>query len=299
MPVGSYFARVAASRSSGGVGGSDGGRMAAMALARSLSGTGRRPTTSVSRALSKSSFVSAHDGTPPSSCGDVEALLEVVLDHPAAEPDGRLGDDEHFLLAEDVHVVFHLRRERVRADAESAAQRQRVERHADVLVDHPPVHHRAQLAVYLRDEHVLVLHAVRVERQQFGVDARGDDVVEVALDPDERRHVGQDRRDLVARHLPDDHLLPARDRHVLRREGRHRVVYGTQYLLKVNGHVCLRVYRSVSAAGVDGASGSSTTSGFAGSAAHSWSDAMYTATSVKPSLVIMNALADAATPAPQ
>ncbi len=63
------MARVAAIRSCGGVGGSDGGRMAAFASASRSSGTGRRPTTSRSLAASNSSLVSAHDGTPPSSWG--------------------------------------------------------------------------------------------------------------------------------------------------------------------------------------------------------------------------------------
>ena len=54
---------------SGGIGGSDGGRIPASAFLRRASGTGRRPTTSVFLAFSKRSSVRAHDGTPPSSCG--------------------------------------------------------------------------------------------------------------------------------------------------------------------------------------------------------------------------------------
>ncbi len=133
-------------------------------------------------------------------------------------------------------MIFHLCRERVRADAESAAQREGVERNADVFVHKPPVHDRREFAVELGDKDIFILHAMPVVAEQLGVDARGDDVVVVALDVEQRLHVRQDVRDLIAVDLPDDHHFAARDLHELRRERWVRMVNGTKDLFKLHGH---------------------------------------------------------------
>ena len=167
---------------------------------------------------------------------NVESFFELVLDHPATEPDRRLGHHQHRLVTEDVDVVFHLGGKGVGADPETAAQRQGVEGHSQVGRHLAPVDDRRQLTFDLGHQDVLVLNPVASVGQELGVDAGGDDVVVVALDVQEGLDELEQGGNIIGADLANHHRLAARQCHELRGIGHHGRGDGPKRLLEVNRH---------------------------------------------------------------
>ncbi len=148
--------------------------------------------------------------------------------------DRALGDDPDLILSEVLDVVLHLGGEEVRPDPETAPQRQRVVADPVGLVEHPAVHDPREHAVDDADQAVFVPDAMDLPAEEFGEEARGDDIVEVAVEPREGLDDLQHPVDLIARRLPDDHDLAAREQDRFRRVGRHllhgRAQHGFQFV---------------------------------------------------------------------
>ncbi len=89
-------------------------------------------------------------------------LLKRILDHPAAETDRAFGYDQHRFLPQVFHMIFHFSRKQVRADAQTAVDRQGMVAHTHFLIFQPPVYHADQVTVHLPQQAILAFHPVTI-----------------------------------------------------------------------------------------------------------------------------------------
>ncbi len=93
------------------------------------------------------------------------------------------------------------------------------------------VDNRRQLAVDLHGEHILILEPVLVVAEEFGVHPRGNHVVVVTLDMEQRLDVLEEVWDLVPVDGSHHNRFAAGEQHVLRLVRLHRRIYRSKDLL--------------------------------------------------------------------
>jgi hypothetical protein len=124
----------------------------------------------------------------------------------------------------------------VGSHAQAAPESDGVVRHADVFAQETTVHDRDEFPVDLGDKDIFVLNTIPIVGQKLTLETRGDDVVIVTLYVKQRFDMLQNVGDFIPGHLTDDHLLPAREHHILGRKRRNGVIDRTQDFFKVNSH---------------------------------------------------------------